>query len=131
MGTYPLSDEQIRLFLENGYLKLQGVLSHEAIAELRSVSESLLSQRLEARIEISQTDPEYEKIFVQKVNLWRIDDTMRKYALHPRLGKIAAQLAGAPMRIWHDHLLTKMPGDSNPPPGIKICHTGRTPQAIS
>lgn len=81
MDTYPLSEEQIHFFRENGYLKLQGVLSQEEIAELRSASESLLNQRLDARIEISQTDPEYEKIFVQKVNLWRIDDRMRKYAL--------------------------------------------------
>lgn len=39
---------------------------------------------------------------------------MRRHALHPRLGKIAAQLAGTTMRIWHGHLLTKMPDDSKP-----------------
>ncbi len=114
MESYPLTEEQIQFFRENGYLTLRGVFTEEEMAELREAAEALRNQRLDPQIEISQNDPEYEKIFVQKVNLWRIDERMRKFALHPRLGKIAAQLAGATMRIWHDHLLAKMPGDSKP-----------------
>lgn len=114
MDTYPISEEQRTHFWEQGYVKLEQVLDPHEVLELRAVALDLLSQRFDPRIEVSQVDPEYEKIFVQKVNLWRVDERMRKWVLHPRLGSIAAQLTGVPMRLWHDHLLTKMPEQSKP-----------------
>ena len=36
METYPLTQEQIQFFRENGYLTLKGVFTEEEMAELRA-----------------------------------------------------------------------------------------------
>lgn len=39
---------------------------------------------------------------------------MRRLTLHPNLGAMAEKLSGVAMRIWHDHILTKMPHNNAP-----------------
>lgn len=51
-------------------------------------------------------------IFAQYVNVWRQDDAMRQLTLHPKVAEAAAALAGVPLRIWHDQILIKHPGQS-------------------
>lgn len=115
MRSYPLTEDHIRDYQENGFIALPGVLTSDELSELRAIAEEILDTPYEARVETSRNNAEYEKIFVQKVNLWRVEERVRKFSLHPRLAEIARKLAGAEhIRIWHDHLLTKKPGDSKP-----------------
>lgn len=118
MKHYPLTEQQIAFFRENGFVQLDNVLTPEELEALRCAADEVLSRRYEdARIETSAANPEYEKVFVQKVNLWRVHEGIRQYTFHPRIAEIARQLIGAPrVRLWHDQLLTKMPGDSKPSP---------------
>ena len=47
---------------------------------------------------------------MQRINLWQDSPAMRKLMLDPRLGKMAAELAGVEgIRIWHDQALIKQP----------------------
>lgn len=131
METYPLTQEQIQFFRENGYLTLKGVFTEEEMAELREAAEALLNQRLDPRIEISQNDPEYEKIFVQKVNLWRIDERMRKFALHPDWARLPRSSRAPRCASGTTTCSPKCQATVNPPPGIRISPTGPTPSAIS
>jgi ectoine hydroxylase-related dioxygenase (phytanoyl-CoA dioxygenase family) len=117
MTSYPLTDEQIAFFRENGFVQLDHVLSAEELAALRAAADEVLRRRYDSRVETSAANPEYEKVFVQKVNLWRVHEGIRRYVLNPRLAEIARRLIGTSrIRLWHDHLLTKMPGDSKPSP---------------
>ncbi len=52
----------------------------------------------------------YNRVFVQRLNLWTDHEGMRGLMLDPRLGKLASELAGVDgMRIWHDQALIKLP----------------------
>jgi phytanoyl-CoA hydroxylase len=48
-----------------------------------------------------------DAIFHQLINVWRVDETLRALTLHPRLLAAVDQLAGRPMRLWHDQLFIK------------------------
>ncbi|MCS7309099.1 MAG: phytanoyl-CoA dioxygenase family protein [Armatimonadetes bacterium] len=117
MDVYPLTEQQIAFFRENGFVQLDNVLTPDELEELRRAADEVLAQRYDVHIELSAANPDYEKVFVQKLNLWLLHDGIRKYTLHPRLAEIARRLLGVRrVRLWHDHLLTKMPGDSKPSP---------------
>ncbi|GCE19196.1 phytanoyl-CoA dioxygenase family protein [Dictyobacter kobayashii] len=111
-ATYPISAEQIRFYQENGYIQLLNVLTAEELAQARQALDEVLEQQLDQQHEPGG-DAEYRKIFVQKVNLWQVNEGMRQYVFNAKLAEIARQLAQAhTVRLWHDHALIKMPGDS-------------------
>ncbi|MCC6730466.1 MAG: phytanoyl-CoA dioxygenase family protein [Chthonomonadales bacterium] len=117
MTTYPLSEEQVRFYQENGYIQLFDVLPPDELARTRSALDDANRLTLDARHHTSAANPEYERVFVQKVNLWRVHEGMRRYVLNARVAEIARRLAGAErIRLWHDHALVKMPGDSRESP---------------
>ncbi|MFQ5631481.1 MAG: phytanoyl-CoA dioxygenase family protein, partial [bacterium] len=52
----------------------------------------------------------YDRVFLQRLNLWKINDTIKKYFLNPDLGEMLCKLAGIDgIRIWHDQTLQKQP----------------------
>jgi ectoine hydroxylase-related dioxygenase (phytanoyl-CoA dioxygenase family) len=64
--------------------------------------------------EDKKPDTYYDNVFLQRVNLWKINDTIRSIFLGPEVGEMVAKLAGVDgIRIWHDQTLQKMPW-SNP-----------------
>src|SRR6218665_949177 len=52
----------------------------------------------------------FGKVFDQLLNLWQTNNEVKEIMLDPRIGQMAAQLAGAEgIRIWHDQALFKRP----------------------
>jgi phytanoyl-CoA hydroxylase len=59
-------------------------------------------------------DGYFDSIFFQRINLWKIEKTVRRFMAGPEIGRIATELAGVDgLRIWHDQTLQKQPW-SNP-----------------
>lgn len=113
MDDYTLNAEQIEFYRENGYIQLFDVLTADELAETRAALENANRMQLDARHHTSGGRPEYERIFVQKVNLWTVHDGMRSYVFNAKLAGIARRLARtARIRLWHDHALIKLPGNS-------------------
>jgi ectoine hydroxylase-related dioxygenase (phytanoyl-CoA dioxygenase family) len=111
-SPYPISEEQIRFYEENGYIQLLNVLSAEEVALVRTALAEMAREQREQR-EMSASEVEYRKIFVQTVNVWRMHAGLRDYVFSPKLAEIARSLTRArKIRLWHDHALVKMPGDS-------------------
>ncbi len=55
-----------------------------------------------------------EKIFFQKVNLWRDHEGVSRLVRGARLAEVARRLAGATaIRAWHDHALFKPGGEES------------------
>jgi phytanoyl-CoA hydroxylase len=52
---------------------------------------------------------QYRNALTQIVNIWRKDEEFKMLTLHKKIASAATQLAGVPLRIWHDHLLSKRP----------------------
>jgi len=116
MEQYPISDEQVRFYQENGYIQLPDVLLPHEVAAAQEHLGDALGMKLSHGIDRSGRS-EYDRIFLQKVNLWRDHAGVREVVTHPRLAEIARRLAGVPrLRLWHDHALIKPHVDSKPSP---------------
>ncbi len=115
MTGYPLTMRQADFYRSNGYLQLDGVLTEAEIAELAGLTDEM-NASLEKTLPPLAERGAYQQVFLQVVNVWRRDPRFRKFTLHPRLAGIARRLIGCQkVRLWHDHLMTKMPGrDSRP-----------------
>ncbi len=113
-GEYPLRDDQVREFHELGFIRLDDVLTRGELEQARTD----LAEAMARPAGIDRTgNPEYDRIFLQKVNLWEAHAGIRAITCHPRLAGIAARLAGVPrVRLWHDHALIKPHVDSKPSP---------------
>ena len=104
-----LSGEQIASYRESGFLVIENWLDAEELARWRAVTQEAVDQRLE---KVPQHDPEsyYAQVFLQCLKLLETHDGMRELLLDPRLGEMAATLAGIDgIRIWHDQALFKPP----------------------
>lgn len=117
MSLYPLTEEQIEFYQQNGYVQLHDVLTAEELAEVRQALDEVMNKPLEKAFDRVGHNPDYDKVFHQKVNLWREHEGIKRFVFNPKLAEIARRLAGVPrIRLWHDHALIKMPGDSKPSP---------------
>lgn len=112
MHSYALTDAEIEHYHEQGFVVLENVLDEQELSDLRASYDEANALVLSAKQHTSSLDPNYERVFVQKVNLWTVHEGIKRHVLSPKLGSIARRLTGTPMRVWHDHALTKMPGDS-------------------
>ncbi|MDL4816535.1 phytanoyl-CoA dioxygenase family protein [Actinomadura opuntiae] len=97
-----VSQELVGAYRQYGFVRVRGVLEPDRIERFRSGAETFLEAH---RAESLET----RGAFSQLVNVWRRDRTLRDLTLDRRLGRIAEQLAGFPLRLWHDQMLVKEP----------------------
>lgn len=114
-----LTQEQIDFYQENGYIIIEDFLKPEELAIWRRHVDDAVAQR-DGRVTAGgprsadrvkdEESRHYDKVFVQRMNLWTDHAGMRELMFDPRLGKMASELAGVDgMRIWHDQALIKQP----------------------
>lgn len=109
---YPITGEQIQFYQDNGYVQLHNVLTPEELAHMRAAIDDILQKQFDEQHDFSRSK-ENNKIFVQKVNLWQVHEGIREYVFSHKIAEIARRLARAKqVRLWHDHALVKLPGDS-------------------
>ncbi len=107
---FPLTQQQISSFHENGYLKLKHVLSPELLEQYRRVIHERVADLSRDALPIDQRDT-YGKAFLQIMNLWTESPEVKEFVFGKRLARIAAELIGATgVRIYHDQALYKEAG---------------------
>src|ERR1700712_3408048 len=101
---------QVQAFRKNGHTLVKGLLSSDEAAVYRNViNEAAYKYNTEKR-KLEERDT-YGKAFLQVMNLWEVDQQVKKYTLAKRFAKVAANLLGVPnVRIYHDQALYKEPG---------------------
>ncbi len=111
-----LRPERIEFYRENGFVVLEGFLDQAELERWRTFTEEAVQQRLESGVGFqnlnNQQDPDayYARVFTQCLKLADTHPGMRELMLDPRLGRLAATLAGVDgIRIWHDQALFKPP----------------------
>lgn len=110
-----LPAENITEFREEGHTLVKGVLSKEEIEAYRPVIVSAADRYNTERRKLEDRDT-YGKAFLQIMNLWRVDEEVRRFVLGKRMAKIAADLMGVEnVRIYHDQALFKEPGGGPTP----------------
>lgn len=109
-----LTQTQIDFYRENGFIVLHDFLTAEELETWRASVDSAINRRGKQRMPnqewVVDEESYYNKVFVQRVNLWQDNELIRKLILDNRLGKLAATLAGVDgVRLWHDQALIKQP----------------------
>lgn len=109
-----VTPEQVALYQENGFLVIENFLDAEETAHWSRTTNEAVEQRLAANAQVlsNQGDPDayYAQVFTQCLKMADTHAGMRELMLDPRLGKLAATLAGVDgIRIWHDQALYKPP----------------------
>ena len=109
-----LSPPQIEFYQENGFLVIEDFLDPHELAHWQHTTQEAVDQRLATTQGAlsNQHDPDayYAQVFTQCLKLAETHQGMRELMLDPRLGEMAARLAGVDgIRIWHDQALFKPP----------------------
>jgi phytanoyl-CoA hydroxylase len=94
-GT-PLPAEIVDSYRRNGFVQLRGVLSAAEVERFAAAAR----EAYERGSALNPTD----QTFKQVVNVWREDPVLRELTFHARLAAAATELAGLPLRLWHDQL---------------------------
>ncbi len=100
-----VSSQIMEAYRKDGFVKVEGILDPE---EIQTFYEEALgiAQANQATADSRGTDG---AILNQKVNVWRESEIMKALTLHPSITHVAKQLAGVPLRLWHDQILAKAP----------------------
>lgn len=112
-----LTPEQIHYYKTNGFVAQRQFLAPAEVAELKqAVLDSVtVMNRQRQKVaggdtDIKEADDHYAKVFTQRLNLWRLNPTVKRYMLHPDLGRMLCQLEDVKgYRVWHDQTLIKEP----------------------
>jgi ectoine hydroxylase-related dioxygenase (phytanoyl-CoA dioxygenase family) len=114
-----LSRDQIAKYQNDGFIHIPGFLSPAEVAELKNAvletARSMGKKKVAVDgmlngVEWEEKEDFYDKVFTQRLNLWRINDTVKRYMLNPDLGRMACRLEGIEgIRVWHDQTLIKEP----------------------
>ena len=109
MKAGQLTNRLIDLFQSEGVIRIPQVITKSEAERFRLAAMRVLNQ-----MQTEAPNNYAGKAFHQKINIWCQDEIMRELTFHPNLTAMATRLAGTKLRIWHDHILAKMPELSAP-----------------
>jgi ectoine hydroxylase-related dioxygenase (phytanoyl-CoA dioxygenase family) len=112
---YAISENQQSDFKRNGHILLRGILNDDEVALYRPIIVDAAARYNTEKRKMEDRDT-YGKAFLQIMNLWEVDENVRRFTLAKRFAKIAADLMGvANVRIYHDQALFKEAGGGHTP----------------
>ncbi len=104
---YSVDQEVIRSYQKNGYIKLKNVLSAETLHFYGEVITDWVF-KLNKLTKPMEERTTYEKAFLQVMNLWRENDSIKEFVFSKRLAQIATELMQVQgVRLYHDQALYK------------------------
>jgi phytanoyl-CoA hydroxylase len=118
---YQMTKEQVGSYQDNGFVVIEDFLSPEELETWRANVVDAVRERAGKKMPdkdlvigeddgINEDSSYFGKVFDQLINLWQTHEGVKKLMLDPRIGQMAAQLAGVDgIRIWHDQALFKRP----------------------
>jgi ectoine hydroxylase-related dioxygenase (phytanoyl-CoA dioxygenase family) len=114
-SEYSLGDDAIAAFRRDGHVYLPRVVTRDELAAYRPAIVEATYQHNQEKRALAERDT-YARAFLQVCNLWTKDDTVRRFVLARRFGKIAAGLMGVDgVRLYHDQALFKESGGGYTP----------------
>ncbi|NNM87926.1 MAG: phytanoyl-CoA dioxygenase family protein [Phycisphaerae bacterium] len=114
MNTH-ITLEQVAAYQENGFVLHRQFLSGAEVAELKAAVLEAIAGMGKNKVadggrKMEDGEQYYDKVFTQRLNLWRLSPAVRRYMLNPELGRMLCALADVPkIRVWHDQALIKEP----------------------
>lgn len=109
-GHHPVSPADIAFLRENGYIKLKHVLRPETVQYFDRVITDQVRRLNTMDLPMEQRST-YQKAFLQVMNIWTRDETVKTFSFAPKLARLAAELLEVEgVRMYHDQALYKEPG---------------------
>ena len=106
-SEYPLTDEQVDQFWEQGFIVLKDVLSPDEINAYGDAIREVALTHFRAR----GWTTSFGNAFLQQLNLRYCSDAVMRFVSCKRFGRIASRLLRTPkVRIYHEQALFKQPG---------------------
>ena len=108
LNEYPVSDEHVAFFQENGYVRLEGVLARSEVETMQDALASAIEKRQGFVRDLAVeegADPAVAKEdkILQLLNVWEHSAVIRSYSMSPRLARIARRLTGSSsIFLFHD-----------------------------
>lgn len=110
-----ITQEEVDFYQKNGFLQVNNLYLEEEIDELSALTDEMNAE-IEKLLPPMEERDFYQQVFLQIVNVWKRDARFEKFTLSKRIAEIASQLMGKEkVRLWHDHLMTKLPGKDGRP----------------
>ena len=118
-----ISPEQIRFFHDNGYLKGGRILDLNQVEEMRAGLDRVIELEAAGGDDSHQEfgfghrrggeDYPAGRAITQFINMWKRDAMYARVMHHRVISGIARALLDTPrVRLWHDHIISKPPGDN-------------------
>jgi len=108
---YRLTDEQVRFFHENGYLRGIRILDDRQVERLRAELETLFDSKNPGHHLFYEYNSNESKdpntVLFHALGAWRITPGFHDILWHPAFTVPASQLLGGAVRFWHDQLFCK------------------------
>ena len=112
-----LNEGQIQQYRNDGFIYIPGFLSQKEVATLKAAVLEAISTMGDSRLVgggeawSDKKKPMYNaSVFTQRLNLWKLNETVKSFMVHPELGKMICALEGIEgVRVWHDQALIKEP----------------------
>ncbi|TWD75218.1 phytanoyl-CoA dioxygenase PhyH [Kribbella amoyensis] len=95
-------EDLVAAYRQDGFVRVRGVLTADEVSRYVDRAAGYLEEHRADRLQ-------RDRIFSQLVNVWEHDPILRELTLHPGTARVAEQLAGFGLRIWHDQMLVKEP----------------------
>lgn len=116
-----ITSTQVEFYQKNGYVIIEDFLSDKELEQWREAVTQAVEERKGQKIPgkegqvgeddgINEDAEYFAKVFDQMINLWQTNEQVKTLMCDPRIGEMAARLAGVNgIRIWHDQALIKKP----------------------
>lgn len=115
-GDRAAAPEAVAQFAAEGHTVIRGLASAEEVAAFGPAIVAAAAERAWNRDVPPDQRDTYTSAFLQAMNLWEVDETIRRFVHAPRFARVAAELLGvAGVRLYHDQAL------------VKQAHGGATP----
>jgi ectoine hydroxylase-related dioxygenase (phytanoyl-CoA dioxygenase family) len=109
-SDHALRPEETAAFLRDGHVRVRGLAAREEVEAYRPAIREVLDA-VAAGHETQGRIDDYNDLFTQVTNAWRLDERVRRFVFARRFARVAAGLLGVRgVRLYHDQALFKEPG---------------------
>ncbi len=123
-----ITQQQIDYFADNGYLRYGPVLDTAEVEELRTALDNVIAIESaggdDSEVEFqfghrrgapmdTAAQEERPRVLTQYVNMFKREPSYEQLLHHPVISGVACALLNSPrVRLWHDQVISKPPGDN-------------------
>ncbi|MBA3685414.1 MAG: phytanoyl-CoA dioxygenase family protein [Planctomycetes bacterium] len=104
---------EIATYRRDGFVVIADFLTPAETCELAAATAEAVARLGASKLaggDWQEGDGYYDQVFLQRINLWKLSETVKRYMLGPQFGRFAAELAGVErLRCYHDQTLQKQP----------------------